>query len=453
MPADLSDPSLSGFPMRTVASDEIGVNPSLVPDEQHLLRAFRTFAETAGSLERFYGELRAEVARLRYELEESHAGLARSLEENRSMRQHLDRILESLPCGVVVVSSAGAITHLNLEGKRLLGLENGSQGPASPNLLAGLRCELRDLLHGVEAGNGEGEREICLASGLARWLAVRRAALGQDGIASSVFILQDISERKRLEGEQVRRRREQALAEMSAVLAHEVRNPLGSLELFASLLAEADLGAECREWIGHLQHGLRTLGATVNNILHFHGAPPPQRTPVDLGQLLDWAASFLAPLARRTGVDLILRNGLHGAFFPGDCHQLEQVLLNLSLNALRVMPDGGQLELQGESATDPVDGSPRATLSVSDTGPGIAPENLADIFKVGFSTRPGSPGLGLAVCSKIIEQHGGTIAGSIRAGAGATFTVTFSLTGSALARGSGAPCSLNQCPLEGELAS
>jgi len=453
MPAGLSDPSLSGFAMHTVASDEIGADAGLVPDEQHLLRAFRTLAETAGSLERFYGELRAEVARLRFELEESHAGLARSLEENRSMRQHLDRILESLPCGVVVVSSAGAITHLNPEAKRLLGLEDRSQPSVLPNQLVDLRCELRELFHGAEAGKGEREREICLASGLARWLAVRRAALAQDGFASSVFILQDISERKRLEREQGRRRREQALAEMSAVLAHEVRNPLGSLELFASLLADADLGAECQEWVSHLQHGLRTMGATVNNILHFHGAPPPQRTSLDLGQLLDWAASFLAPLARRTGVDLILRNGLHRVFFPGDRHQLEQVLLNLSLNALRVMPDGGQLELRGTSSANPSDGSYLAMLSVSDTGPGIAPENLADIFKVGFSTRPGSPGLGLAVCSKIVEQHGGTIAGAIRAGAGATFTVTFSLTGNALAGASRTPNSRTECPLEGELAS
>ncbi|HEY4903601.1 MAG TPA: ATP-binding protein [Candidatus Sulfotelmatobacter sp.] len=409
-----------------------------IEDEQQLLRAFRTFAETSGSLERFYGLLRAEVAQLRRELEESHSGLARSVEENRSMREHLDRILESLPCGVAVVSSAGEIMRLNPEGRRLLGVaqdvmqdaSQDKQGQPALQLLANLRSELRELLQAGEMG--EAERQVLTPPEPARWLSVRQAALPESGGGASVFILQDISERKRLEQEQHKHRREQALAEMSAVLAHEIRNPLGSLELFAGLLAEAELGPECREWIGHLQHGLRTLATTVNNVLHFHGAPSPERAPVDLGQLLDWAASFLAPLARRSYVELLLRNGLRGVLFAGDRHQLEQVLLNLSLNALRVMPEGGRLELSGETSYDPSNGLPFATLCISDTGPGIPPENLAEIFKAGFSTRAGSPGLGLAVCSKIVQQHGGTIAGEIRAETGAAFTVRFSLAENSL---------------------
>jgi two-component system sensor histidine kinase FlrB len=403
-------------------------------DEQHLLRAFRTFTETAGSLERFYGQLRAEVVRLRQELEESHAGLARSLEENRSIRQHLDRILESLPCGVVVVSSGGEITHLNPEGKRLLGFESGGEG-AVPQM-ADLRLDLLDLLK-ARSTTTEREQQVSGLPGPPRWLAVRQAALASDGAGSAVFILQDISERKRLEQAQARHRREQALAEMSAVLAHEVRNPLGSLELFASLLAEAGLGPECQEWVGHLQHGLRTLTSTVNNILLFHGAPPPERMAVDLGQLLDWAASFLVPLALRGKVKLILRNGLRGVTFTADRHQLEQVLLNLSLNALRVMPDGGILELEGECDSNLSDGSTFVTLAVSDTGPGIAPEHLGQIFQAGFSTRSGSPGLGLAVSSKIVEQHRGTITGAMRTGGGARFVVRFVLSEKTSPHGSG----------------
>ena len=96
-------------------------------DTEFLLRAFRSFSDAAGSLERSYGLLRAEVERLHRELEESNTGLARSLEENRGMRVHLDHILEGLPCGVLVASGAAdqagneTISRTNPEARRLLG--------------------------------------------------------------------------------------------------------------------------------------------------------------------------------------------------------------------------------------------------------------------------------------------------------------------------------------------
>jgi two-component system, sensor histidine kinase FlrB len=237
--------------------------------------------------------------------------------------------------------------------------------------------------------------------------------------------------RTELEETNQKLRREQALAEMSAVLAHEIRNPLGSLELFAGLLAEADLDQDCRRWIEHVQAGLRTLGATVNNILHFHtlSANRPQnldRTPVDLGLLLAWAHDFLQPLARQAGVTLGLQNGLAEIKFSADRHQLEQVLLNLVLNALRALPDGGWIELGGYVAGE----GDAVELFVADTGPGISSEHLPRLFEPGFSTRSGSPGLGLTVCQRIVAQHGGTISASTHPNGGALFTVIFPLPAS-----------------------
>jgi signal transduction histidine kinase len=95
---------------------------------------------------------------------------------------------------------------------------------------------------------------------------------------------------------------------------------------------------------------------------------------------------------------------------------LEQVLLNLALNAFRFMPGGGWLGFCGADLG--VDG---IEIAVRDTGPGIAESDLPRIFQAGFSTRPGSCGLGLAVCHKIMEQHGGTIGAESRAGYGTTF--------------------------------
>lgn len=172
--------------------------------------------------------------------------------------------------------------------------------------------------------------------------------------------------------------------------------------------------------------GLRTLAATVNNILHFHSLPAPERVPTDLGQLLDWAGGFLAPMARRGRVELCLRNRLQGVWFATDRHRLEQVLLNLVLNALRAMPGGGWVEISGYRIHHG-DAAAAAAISVSDTGPGVGGADAARMFEPGFSTRAGSPGLGLAVCRRIVEQHGGSIAAANRAGSGASFTLTFPL--------------------------
>jgi two-component system sensor histidine kinase FlrB len=394
-------------------------------DEQFLLRAFRSFAEAAGSLEHSYGMLRAEVERLRRELETSHTDLAQSVEENRSMRVHLDRILEGLPCGGGGVGGDGQISRVNPEALRLLGTHaNGEAGVARS--VSNLPSGIRQLLESARTEAGEQELSVPGHAGTMRWLAARHASIADQADNPSVFILRDVSERKHLEESQAKLRREHALAEMSSVLAHEIRNPLGSLELFAGLLADAALDPECRKWVEHLQAGLRTLAATVNNVLHFHSLPEPQRAPVDLGQLLVWARDFFAPLARQSRVALSLQNRVSGVFFAADRHRLEQVLLNLVLNALRAMPGGGWVELGGRKVK--TRNGPAVVLVVSDTGPGILPEHLPSLFEPGFSTRAGSPGLGLAVCRKIVEQHGGTIAAGSRPQYGAIFTMTFPLT-------------------------
>ena len=395
-----------------------GLNPN---DEQSLLHAFRSFAEAARSLEHSYALLRAEVARLHHELETSNSDLARSLEENRSMRAHLDRILEGLPCGVLVASDAGEVSRANPEALRLLTTDK------TPILesISSLPENVQDLLDRARCEGSENEIEIRDAQGTPRWLAARHASIADEDSTdgSSVFILRDVTERKRLEEAQEKLGREQALAEMSAVLAHEIRNPLGSLELFAGLLAESDLDGECRKWVEHVQAGLRTLAATVNNVLHFHSLPEPQRAPVDLGQLLDWARDFFGPLARQSRITLSLQNRVQGVFLAADRHRLEQVVLNLVLNAVRAMPGGGWIEISGRR----IEEGKAIVLGVADTGPGISPEHLPNIFEPGFSTRSGSPGLGLAVCRKIVEQHGGTIAAVSRPGCGARFSMTFPL--------------------------
>lgn len=232
--------------------------------------------------------------------------------------------------------------------------------------------------------------------------------------------------RRELEEKNLELSRSQVLVEVLAVLAHEIRNPLGSLELFANLLADNAASAGDRaDWIAQIQGGVRALAATVNNVLHFHSPPPASLVPCDLGELLDRAAEFVAPLTAQHGLQWEISNRLYGLSRPADPHRFQQVLLNLVLNALRFTPAGGRIAVTANAQPE-AGGGLAACIQISDTGSGIAPEHLEKIFTAGFSTG-GSPGLGLAVCKKIIEQHSGTISATSQPGAGATFTVRLPL--------------------------
>ena len=403
-------------------------------DPEHpLARAFASFTEAAGSLERTYGQLQGQVAHLRQELEVTNRDLAASLEENRRIRERQRRILEGLPCGVLVIEGGSRISALNPETARLLGGSFESAGA--------LPAALRTALDRARQTGEESELPLShLDSSSSNpssnpahpiWVAIRHAWLEQNqspAHATSVFILRDVSEAKKLEQDREHLRRQQALVEMSALLAHEIRNPLGSLELFAGLLAEANLEGESHRWIEHVQAGLRTLSSTVNNVLHLHNTPQPELAPTDLGELLDWAYDFLLPLAKQARVEMQLINGLRGVAIPADRHRLEQVLLNLALNAFRFMPGGGWLSIRGSDG-----GDDDIEIVVRDTGPGIAADDLPRIFDVGFSTRAGSSGLGLAVCHRIFEQHGGSIKAESRPGHGATFTLRLPRNGTTTA--------------------
>jgi two-component system, sensor histidine kinase FlrB len=378
-------------------------------DTDHpLARAFQSFTEAAGSLERTYGQLRGQVRHLRQELEVTNRNLTVSLEENRRMRERLRRILEGLPCGVLAIEG-DRISTLNPEAVRLLGRECAN--------VSALPEALRAALGNAQKSGEECEIDLAGAGPQAAWIAVRHAWLDPSReAASSVFILRDISAAKQLECERENLRRQYALVEMSALLAHEIRNPLGSLELFTGLLAESGVEGESRRWVEHLQAGLRTLASTVNNVLDLHSAPPPERARIDAGELLGWAYEFLQPLAHQARTELQVINGLAGVPIHADRHLLEQVLLNLALNAFHFMPGGGWLSIRGLDR-----GSAGVEIEVRDTGPGIPAEDLARIFEAGFTTRPGSTGLGLAVCQRILEQHGGRISVESKAGHGATF--------------------------------
>jgi len=243
-----------------------------------------------------------------------------------------------------------------------------------------------------------------------------------------VFILRDVTEQKRLEEKQEFARRIQALAEMTALLAHEIRNPLGSLELFIGLIKQATLDQpEVAAWVVHVQAGLRALSATVNNVLHFYAQAGTQTVSVDIVKLVGATVEFLQPLALQRSMGVVFVDPGAAVLVNADPHRLQQVFFNLAINGFRAMSAGGLLTVRIGSERQ----GPNASVEIDfeDQGVGIASSNLGRIFEPGFTTNRGSPGLGLAVCQKVVVEHGGTLRVRSELGKGTTFTLALPMAG------------------------
>jgi two-component system sensor histidine kinase FlrB len=219
-----------------------------------------------------------------------------------------------------------------------------------------------------------------------------------------------------------------ALAEITTTLAHEIRNPLASMELFAELI---DTDNERRgEWISHLRAGIRSLSGTVNNVLSFHGSGTLNRTPVALAAVIGNAIQFVQPLADQASVSLEWLSDHGEVQVMGNESALQQVVLNLVSNAIRHTPAGGNvtvsLRLERSGARNKESGEKIEQLiaEFSDTGCGIRPDQIDHIFEPGFSGSGDTSGLGLAVCERIMKQHGGGISAA-NCEHGARFTLHF----------------------------
>jgi len=411
-------------------SHVVPINDSSLKSRQSpqlLADAFSEFISASSLLEGSYRDLQREVGHLGTELAERNAALTRSLGENESMRGVLQQVIESMPCGVLVLDTAESIVTINPEGRRLLEL-----GSAPVRTLRDVAAISSVDLEGQVAGVAEEvEHEVCFACGDSkRWLAISKRRLsgaslrtvegaGRCGL-ESIWILRDVTTTKEAEREREAARSALALAEVSAILAHEIRNPLASMELFAGLLV--DDPEQTSVWVSHLRAGIRLLSATVNNVLSLQGESSVALMPIELSACVRDGVEFVRPIAEQAGVVLEFQSG-EELKIQGSENQLRQVLLNLICNAIRHTPAGGKVRVAARGVLR--EGRLRAVVDVSDTGCGIPEPAIGRVFEAGFSAQGGTPGLGLAVCKRLVEVHSGEIRARNRMHRGSTFEMEF----------------------------
>jgi two-component system NtrC family sensor kinase len=218
-----------------------------------------------------------------------------------------------------------------------------------------------------------------------------------------------------------------SVGELAGGVAHEINNPAGIILMRASRLAqeaagEGRLSPEDREDLAVIQRQVEKISRIVAALLAFSRQSMSELRPVDLNGVVRRTASLLEDLIRNRGISLRLELAPSLPPVRADSSRIEQVLLNLTNNALDAMPHGGELSFRTAVAAPGADGE-RVTVAVADTGCGIPAENLPRIFDPFFTTKDvgQGTGLGLSISYGIVEEHGGTFAVESLPGSGSCF--------------------------------
>jgi PAS domain S-box-containing protein len=386
-----------------------------------------------------YNQLREQVSSLTVELEKKHEELERNLKEKEKTENHLSSILESLPSGVVVVDRTGKITTFNREAELITGItRNNVEGEQFDRILKPSLS--RDFPAGFQSMNtmsaaGEciftqkGGREIQVHFTIIP-LREKERDTGTE-IESNIMIFHDVTQLKRLEEQAERTSRLTAMGEIAVSIAHEVRNPLGSIELLTSVLKqEVKDDQDKKKLTEHVLSGVKSIDCIINNLLLFTKPQPPVLQQVNMHSFLNDAVLFVAPSLKLAGVELIKHFNTHDPLIMGDPELLKQVFFNVAWNAIQAMPGGGELIISTETGKHDAylsSASQHMEITVADSGTGIAEGDREQIFDPFFTTREKGTGLGLAIVNNIIEAHGGMINVKSMVGKGSAFTISLPL--------------------------
>lgn len=361
--------------------------------------------------------------------------------ENAELRERLahqheqvEVLLEALPVGVLVVNDAACIVRANAAAHRLLRAEALSlEGTALDDLPAPLVTLLAEA---VARGQRIRGHELKLAGAGREVVILRVQCIQADGGRGAIILIEDISTTRQVEDRLRHGDRLASMGTLAAGMAHEIKNPLQTLKTFAQLLPERyddpDFRQSFSDLIGQEVHRIDTL---VGQLLRFARPAQPHFAPLAAHDIIGHTLRLLRQQIRQREVTLETNLLAERDTVSGDADLLQQALVNLVLNALDAMEQGGRLVV----STD-VHKSARAPrglflrVTIRDTGPGIDPADLPRVFDPFFTTKSSGTGLGLSVSHGIATDHGGRLHAESAPGEGATFHLLLPLVRAEKAR-------------------
>ncbi|MDH4038319.1 MAG: ATP-binding protein [Candidatus Krumholzibacteria bacterium] len=337
------------------------------------------------------------------------------ISELRQLSRFNNKVLDNIRSGVVTTDLEGNIRYVNaLAGQMCPRVRRAGMQPAV-HFDELFRLPMQESLFRrfLDAGEDADVLEVECHAGADAIIPVRlRLTRMHDDLLNGtvvVAIFDDLSEHKRMEEAIRRNDRLRSLGQLSASVAHEIRNPLAGIATTAEVLGEKLRGDESTTpYIHNMLDEISRLDGIVRNLLAFARPPRPQLAPCDARELIDRVFGMVAEQASARSVQI----SAAGAGPDRPCHadpaQLTQVLLNLALNAVQACGEGDRVTLDACLLRD--EGGEWIEFSVVDTGPGVPQAVRGSLFEPFVTTKAQGTGLGLAICRQIVGDHRGSIA-------------------------------------------
>ncbi len=355
------------------------------------------------------------------------------------------RLIEGMRCGILVIERAGGVVVINEHARAILELhELPPSGAAIEDALVDhpqLAAILRESFSMSLLPN-RAEIDLKSRSESGKTIGFTLSLVpGKDGApAGAALFFKDLTHVEHKEEQERLKDRLAALGQMAANLAHEIRNPLASIEVSSSLLKRRfPVEAAERELLDKIIAEVRRLNRTITSSLEFVRPLSLSLNPASLDGVLDDALTVAVGRRGKPGLHVDRIASPEGNEFLMDRGQLRQVFENLFLNAMEAMGEEGTLTIEVSTARAPAASSTPyrpvgmpaarttfesyAVVRVSDTGPGIPEEHLDKLFYPFFTTKKHGSGVGLSMAKKIVDSHRGVIDVASRPGEGTTFTV------------------------------
>jgi PAS domain S-box-containing protein len=347
-------------------------------------------------------------------------------------RNFAENVVDSSPNCILVVNCDETIRTINEMTEDFFGLKKERvQGRAASEVFeAPVAAIIREAIEGRITES----RELII-----RQKQGDRAVLGvsssqlksRDGtILGAVLIARDLTEAKRSEEWMRRMDRLTSLGQLSAGIAHEIRNPLASINFNIQLLPKRlDLDEKSKKLIENSLVGVDRIKSLVKGMLDFSRPTPPLLKRDSIRHVIEESVSFLESQIKKHGVRVETDFDGEAPDIVFDSRQIQQVFVNLLLNAMEAMPTGGTVNIRSRVEQTQPKSERFLVIYVSDTGVGIPRNDFSKIFDPFFTTKPEGTGLGLSITHKILEQHGALIDIRSREGVGTTFILRFPIDG------------------------